>query len=104
MKKADGEANKNPNVSSKNKMWPLKDIPVTTEDSAIAGTDQLKNNGRIQSVAFMEALPLATVSCLLIEIVARLQTLITAVDELGGLAKFKTPLEDKRADDNHGTQ
>eukprot|EP01018_Ginkgo_biloba_P012437 Gb_30497 [translate_table: standard] len=42
-----------------------------------------------QSVAFMDTLPLATVACLLTEIVARLESVVAAVDNLGERANFK---------------
>lgn len=82
------EENKKPILSSKSKIWPHGDIPVTTDDYAVAGINQVKQNETIHGVAFMDTLPLATVACLLIEIVATLQTLITAVDELGQRANF----------------
>jgi hypothetical protein len=88
IKKADGEENKKPVISSKSKIWPHTDIPVTSDDSAVDGIHQVQNNETIQDVAFMDTLSLATVACLLTKIVPRLETVITTVDELGELANF----------------
>ena len=61
-----------------------------------AGEDQVKNHETVQGVAFMDTAPLATVACLLTEIVARLGTVIMAVDELGERANFTSTVGDKQ--------
>ena len=52
--------------------------------------EQVKNHEIVEGVSFMDTAPLATVACLLTEIVARLGTVIKAVDELGERANFTT--------------
>lgn len=78
IKKADGDANKKPVMSSKNKIWPL------TSDGSVA----VRNSEAVQGAAFMDTFSLATVACLLTKVAARLETVIVAVDELGELANF----------------
>lgn len=89
-----GEAKKKPIISSKSKIWPYAEIPVTTVEYAVTGINKVKKYETVQGVAFMDILPLATVACLLTEIAARLETLIMAVDDLGERAKFTTSLDD----------
>lgn len=103
IKKAEGlrgEANKSPNISGQSKIWPHEDNPAM-DDSALAGKSNVKKYETIQGVAFMDTLPLATVACLLTEIVARLETVIEAVDELGKRANFKTTVDDKPIVENN---
>lgn len=52
--------------------------------------EQVKNHEIVEGVSFMDTAPLATVAYLLTEIVARLGTVIKAVDELGERANFTT--------------
>lgn len=107
IKKAKGlpdEANKNRIISGQSKIWPQEDNPVMDIDSAVPGKNNVKKYETIQGVAFMDTLPLATVACLLTEIVARLETVIAAVDELGKRANFKTTVDDEKpiVDNNNG--
>jgi hypothetical protein len=98
IKKAEGpagEANKKPIMSGESKIGSREDIPVIMDDSAVAGKKNVKKYETMQGVAFMDTLPLATVACLLTEIVARLATVIVAVDELGERANFATTVDDK---------
>lgn len=90
-----GEEMKKPIISSSDKIWPHGETPATTDDYAVEGINKVKKYETIQGVAFMDILPLATVACLLTEIVARLATLIMAVDELGERANFTTIVDDK---------
>lgn len=78
IKKAAGEANKKPVISSKTRL-----LPITLDDSVA-----VQNTETVEDVAFMDTLSLATVACLLTKIAARLETVIIAVDELGELANF----------------
>lgn len=92
-----GEEKKMATMSSESKISHRYDVSLTIPDSA-------KNNVKyesIQSVAFMETLPLATVACLLTEIVARLETVIMAVDELGERANFATIVDKTMADNDN---
>eukprot|EP00253_Pinus_taeda_P003297 PITA_03297 len=83
-----GETNINPLISSGKRMWPREDLPVTMGDSTGAGEKKIQNYEIVEDVSFMDTANLATVACLLTEIVARLETVIKAVDELGEQANF----------------
>lgn len=83
----EGEAKKMAIMSSEDKISHPEDISLKMDDF---GKNNVKKHESMQSVPFMETLPLATVASLLTEIVARLQTVIIAVDELGKRANFTT--------------
>eukprot|EP00253_Pinus_taeda_P003296 PITA_03296 len=91
-----GETNIDPLISSEKRMWPYEDLPVTMGDSTGAGEKQIQNYEIDEGESFMDTAPLATVACLLTEIVASLGTVIKAVDELGERANFTT-VGDKQA-------
>ncbi|XP_057826515.2 aluminum-activated malate transporter 10 [Cryptomeria japonica] len=61
----------------------VKNAEKTQKKSAI-------ENSKKTAINFMDGLAVATVACLLKEIVARLSTVIKAVDELGKRANFKS--------------
>jgi hypothetical protein len=66
-----------------------------------AGEDQVKNHETVQGVDFMDTAPLATVACLLTEIVASLGTVIMEVDELGEHANLTSTVGDKQTITSH---
>lgn len=86
IRKADGDANKKPVMSSENKIWPL------TSDGSVA----VRNSEAVQGAAFMDTFSLATAACLLTKVAARLETVIVAVDELGELTNFPFAEEEWR--------
>lgn len=93
-----GEGKKMAIMSSEDKISRHEDISLKMDDS---GKNNVKKHESMQSVPFMETLPLATVASLLTEIVARLETVIIAVDELGKRANFTTIVDKAMADNDH---
>lgn len=92
-----GEGKKMAIMSSEDKISCHEDISLKMDDS---GKNNVKKHESMQSVPFMETLPLATVASLLTEIVARLETVIIAVDELGKRANFTTIVDKAMADND----
>lgn len=92
-----GEGKKMAIMSSEDKISRHEDISLKMDDS---GKNNVKKHESMQSVPFMETLPLATVASLLTEIVARLETVIIAVDELGKRANFTTIVDKAMADND----
>lgn len=83
------------------KSLPTLFIPQPLQEAECPENKSTEQDSK-KAVPLMEIIPLVTLASLLIEIVSRIEGMVSAVEELAGLAEFKS-VEDRKTNQNQTT-